>query len=135
MCDWLGSHALEGTVGALSLQRRANLSIDQFMLLGVRDELLLEALGGIASEHSTAAWLLNFGCWHNVVHAIGLRVNGCCAVAATELSGLGEPAVRLVEAEVCKLLGPKLPDVDVWHEGLSAALPSIDWHILIRVGF
>ena len=134
MSDWLGAHALEGTVGALSLQWRANLSIDQFMLLGVRDELLLEALGSIASEHSTAAWLLNFGCWHNVVHAIGLRVNGCCAVAATELSGLGEPAVRLVEAGIAfERLGLTL--LLVWHEGLSAALPSIGWHIFVRVVF
>jgi len=73
LSDWLGAHALEGTVGALSLQRRANLSIDQFMLVGVRGELLLEALGGVAAgESSTTAWLLNFGCRHDVVHTIGL---------------------------------------------------------------
>ena len=104
------------------------------MLEGVRGELLLEALGGVAGEPSAAVWLLNFGCRHDVVHAIGLRVNGRRAIATTKRFGLGEPAVRLVEAGIAfERLGLTL--LLDWYEGLSAALPSIGWHIFVRVVF
>ena len=104
------------------------------MLVGVRAEVLLEELGDFACKPSAAAWLLNFGCRHDFVHAIGLRVNGRRAIATIKIPSLGEPIVRLVEAGIAtEWLDLTL--LLVWHEGLSSALPSIGWHILVRVGF
>ena len=136
LSDWLSGHALEGTVGALTLQRLASLSTDQLMLLSVPGELLLEVLGGVAVEHCAPAWLLNYDCRINFMHAIGLRTNGRCAVAPTELLSFGEPAVRLVEAVLAtELLSLTLQLVWRGVKGLLAALLWIGWHIVIRVGF
>lgn len=104
------------------------------MLVDVPGELVLKLMENVAREYSANAWLLNFGCRHDFVDTIVLRVNGRLVVAATRISSLGELAVRPLESELATgRLGLTL--LLVWHEGLFTALPSNRWHIFVRVGF